>query len=278
MRVAIVDVDGLILNAPFVGPLSVGENPVSLFREKLDAISADVSVKAIVLRINSPGGGVAACNAMRADLERFKAAAQIPVIACLMDTGTGGSYYLASACDHIVATPGCVTGGVGVILNLFNLRDLMSQFNIIPQPIKAGESIDIGSSARVLSDDDKKIFQSMADEYHTRMKGEIARSRPQIRGENTFDGRIFTANQAIERGLVDRVGELDTAISTRGECGMSFGMYRQTRSRPVSPHQRPSPFHLCHYGECSPAGSGAIAECPGFGPYQIAHIHELVAA
>ena len=71
MRVAIVDIDGVILNAPFVGPLSVGENPVALFREKLDAIESDGSVRAVVLRVNSPGGGVAACQAMRRDLERL---------------------------------------------------------------------------------------------------------------------------------------------------------------------------------------------------------------
>src|SRR5262249_10852011 len=98
-RVAILDVDGLILNAPFVGPMSVGENPVATFREKLDLIECDPTIRGVVLRMNSPGGGVAACQAMRRDLERFRARTHRPVVACLMDLSTGGAYYLASACD-----------------------------------------------------------------------------------------------------------------------------------------------------------------------------------
>src|SRR5437868_6559632 len=147
-RVAIVDVDGLLLNMPFVGFSSVGENPVGAFREKLDAIEADPCVKAVVLRINSPGGGVAACQAMRRDLERFKARTRRPVVACLMDTAAGGAYYLASAADHVIAGPATVTGGIGVVLNLFNLEDLMAQFNIRPRPVKAGELVNMGSFVR----------------------------------------------------------------------------------------------------------------------------------
>lgn len=218
-RVAIVDVDGLILNTPFSGPGSVGENPVALFREKLDAIEADRCVRAVVLRINSPGGGVAACVAMRRDLERFKARRQIPVVACLLDHGAGGAYYLASAADQVCAVPGCVTGGVGVILNLFNLRDLMAQFNVIPQPIKAGENVDIGSSARALKPEEKEILQSMADEFHNRMQVDIRQSRPRVdpAGGTTFDGRVFTGRQAIARGLVDRITDLDEAIDLAGQ-------------------------------------------------------------
>ncbi|HEX4614037.1 MAG TPA: S49 family peptidase, partial [Urbifossiella sp.] len=113
-RVAIVDVDGLLLNSPFVGPLSLGENPVALFRERLDAAEADPCVKAVVLRINSHGGGVAACQTMRHDLERFKARCGKPVVACLLDTACGGAYYLASAADQVVAGEATVTGGIGV--------------------------------------------------------------------------------------------------------------------------------------------------------------------
>ena len=149
-RVAIIDVDGLILNSPFVGPLSVGENPVGLFREKLEAVACNPCVKAVVLRINSPGGGVAACISMRRDLDRFKERTGLPIVACLMDTTAGGAYYLASGADQIVAGPATVTGGIGVLLNLFNLRELMALANILPQGIKAGQFTDIGTSARAL--------------------------------------------------------------------------------------------------------------------------------
>ena len=221
VRIAVVDVDGLILNTPFVGPLSVGENPVALFREKLEAIQRDPCVKAVVLRVNSPGGGVAACESMRRDLERFKARTHIPVVASLQDLTTGGAYYVASAADAVIATPATVTGGIGVILNLFNLRDLMAQFNIIPQIVKSGDLVDIGSSARSLDPAEKAILQTMADEFHKQLENDITRSRPKVdlEGGTTFDGRIFTGKQALSRGLVDQIGDLDDAIQMAAQLG-----------------------------------------------------------
>jgi protease-4 len=214
-RVAVIDVDGLLLNFPFTGPSSVGENPVAAFREKLDAAEADGCVRGVVLRVNSPGGGVAAAQTMRRDLERFKGRTGKPVVACLLDVGTGGAYLLASAADTVVVGPSTVTGGVGVVLNLFNLRDLMAQFNVIPQGIKAGEYTDIGSSARPLRDDEKVLLQGMAEEFHRQIQADVRRSRPNLDpgGGTTLDGRIFTGPQAVARGLADRVGDLDEAIA-----------------------------------------------------------------
>jgi protease-4 len=218
-RVAVIDVDGLLLNTPFAGPYAVGENPVALFREKLDAAAADPCAKAVVLRVNSHGGAVSACLAMRGDLERFKARTGKPVVACLLDIGCGGAYYLASAADQVVVTPATVTGAVGVILNLFNLQDLMAQFNVIPQPIKAGEYSDIGASWRTLTEGEKAHIQAMADEFHRKLQADIRTSRPGINlGQGTtFDGRIFTGSQAVARGLADRVGDLDGAIQLAAE-------------------------------------------------------------
>ncbi len=221
-RVAILDVDGLILDTPFVGPLSVGENPVALFREKLEAISSDPCVKAVVLRVNSPGGGVAACMTMRRDLERFKERTKLPVVACLMDTAAGGAYYLATAADQVIANPATVTGGVGVILNLFNLRDLMAQFNVIPQSIKSGKYTDIGTSARVLTPEEKVLLQSMADEFHKQLIADIQRNRPAMTNANAFDGRIFTGPQSLKVGMVDGIGDLDQAIQSAAEMA-GFG-------------------------------------------------------
>lgn len=235
-RIALVDVDGLILNTPFVGPLSVGENPVALFREKLEAVACDPCAKAVVLRVNSPGGGVAACVAMRHDLERFKARTRLPVVACLMDTATGGAYYLASAADHVVSGPATVTGGIGVILNLFNLQDTMAMVNVRTQLIKVGDKTDIGTNARRLTEGERELLQAMADEFHTQIVGDIRRSRPGVverietpfegnlfgwsldRGR-TFDGRIFTGSEAVARGLADRVGDLDDALAVAGQLG-----------------------------------------------------------
>jgi protease-4 len=180
----------------------------------LNAIEAEGGVRAVVLRVNSPGGGVAACAAMRYDLLRFKERTKVPVVACLLDTAAGGSYYLASAADTVIASPTTVTGGLGVILNLFNLRELMAQLNVLPQPILSGEHVDIGTSARPLKPEERQLLQAMADEFHRQIEFDVTRSRPKTapQAATNFDGRIFTGRQAIERGLVDSLGTLDDAI------------------------------------------------------------------
>lgn len=214
-KIAIVDVDGILLNTPFAGPSSLGENPVALFEEKLKSIKADPCIRAVVLRINSPGGGVGASHSMRTELLRFKAETGLPVVASLLDNATGGAYYLASASDAIVTSPTSVTGGVGVILNLYNLRDLMAQFNILTQSITAGKLAEIGTPARNMTEEEKQILVSMAEEYHKLMNQAVRTSRPQLRGEDALllDGRVFTGSQAVQNGLADRIGDLPDAIA-----------------------------------------------------------------
>ncbi len=219
VKVAVIDVDGLLLNTDMVGLYSQGENPVGLFREKLDRIAADPCVHAVVLRINSYGGGVTASDMMLHDLMTFRAKSQLPVVACLMDVATGGAYYLATGADQIVAHPTTVTGGMGVILNLYNLQDTMAQFNVRGTPIKAGQNTDLGSPLRPLDDGAKKILQDMANEFQTRFREMVQQTRPEHdpgRSED-FDGRIFTAQQSLERGLIDRIGYLDEAIGMARE-------------------------------------------------------------
>jgi protease IV len=233
-RVAVIDVDGLLLNTGFVGPYSLGENPVALFREKLDAAAADPCVRAVVLRVNSPGGGVAACVLMRSDLIKFKERTRLPTVACLLDVAAGGSYYLATACDQVVAAPGGVVGGVGVILNLYNLRDLMGQYNVVPQEVKAGEFTDLGSPARKLSPEGQKILQGIANEFHAAIKAEVRRARPGLdpADDSALDGRIFSSAQAKARGLTDAVGDLDDAVALARQLANAPGadavLYRRS--------------------------------------------------
>ena len=129
----------------------MGENPVSAFREKLEAAAADPRVRAVVLRINSPGGGVAASDLLAEELRRFRQAMGKPVVACLMDVATGGAYYLAVGCDRVVALPTSITGGVGAIVNHANLQDAMAQFNIRVETIKAGAAGRYGVGHRAAS-------------------------------------------------------------------------------------------------------------------------------
>lgn len=224
-KIALVDVDGLLVNTTMVGLDSYGENPVSVFREKLDCISRDPCVCAVVLRINSYGGGVTASDIMRHDLVAFKARTGLPVIACLMDVGTGGAYYLATAADHIVAHPTSITGGMGVILNLYNLEDAMAQFNIVGLPVRAGEFVDLGSPIRTPTEDGRAILQKIADDFHARYRAVVQAARPEHdpNAEDDFDGRIFTAFEAEQRRLIDTVGYLDDAIQFSREFGGCIG-------------------------------------------------------
>jgi protease-4 len=241
-RVAVVDVDGLLLNADAAGLGSWGENPVAVFRERLDAIERDRRVRAVVLRINSPGGSVTASDIMWRDLLAFKRRTALPVVACLMDVTAGGGYYLATGADQIVAHPTTVTGAIGCILNVYNLQDLMAQFNILGVPIKAGQNIDLGSPIKALDDDHRKLLQDMADEFHQRFRDVVLKQRPAVDSdkESTFDGRVFTAPTALRLKLIDEVGYLDRAVQIANRLAgierAELVFYHRPGDRALSPY------------------------------------------
>jgi protease-4 len=223
-RVAVIDLDGLLVNQNLGNPLTIPENPVALFREKLDTISRDPMTKAIVLRINSAGGGVTASDIMRRDLQQFTAKHRIPVVACVMDVGTGGAYYVATAADEIVAHPTSIIGGIGVILNLYNLEDALGMMNIVGVPVKAGKQVDMGSPIRSIPPDTRSILQAIADEFHQRFIETVRASRGgMFDAEEMLDGRVCTASVAQQNHLIDRIGYLDDAITRAEELGNCQG-------------------------------------------------------
>jgi protease-4 len=241
-KIAVIDVDGLLVNADMTGLGSAGENPVALFRERLDSVACDPCVRAVVLRINSPGGGVTATDIMWHDLQQFRQKTELPVVACILDVGTGGAYYIATASDSIVAHPTSVTGGIGVILNVYNLSDALAQFNIVSTPVKAGENIDIGTPNTALTKERRKMLQTMADEFHRLFTHVVEDARPAADAglKSNFDGRVFTASQALERKLIDEVGYLDNAVERAKQlaCVQSAKvvMYHRCNDRPRSPY------------------------------------------
>lgn len=212
-KVALIDVDGLLVNMNRVGAYSLGENPVASFQEKLTAAAVDPAVKAVVLRINSPGGGAAAAELMGRSLADFRQQSHKPVVACLLDLGTGGGYYLASGCDHILAIPAAVVGGIGVKLNLYYLELAMNQYNVFGAPVKSGERIDMGTPTRDMTAEEKALLTAMAREYHENFKQVVLHNRPRLTPQAAlFDGRVMTASKAAEAGLIDTVGFLPDAI------------------------------------------------------------------
>lgn len=212
-KVAVIDIDGILINKNIGGLGSMGENPVALFREKLDQVAADSSVQAIVLRINSPGGGVTAADVMARDLLQVKQQRQIPVVACLMDVGAGGAYYLASAADHIVAHPTSLVGGIGVILNIYFMED-MSTFSVASKPVVAGEKINMATPDRQMKPDERLILQQIANDFHQRFidRVEHFRELPKSFPQENFDGRVMPGMKAAEIGLVNETGYLDDAV------------------------------------------------------------------
>jgi protease-4 len=223
--VAIVDVDGLLLNQNPTGLYSAGENPVSIFREKLEAAAADTTVRGVILRIHSPGGGVTASDILAEELRRFRTCTRKPVVACLMDLATGGAYYLAVGCDRIVAHPTTITGGIGAVANFYNLEDAMSAMSVKVQTIKAGDLVDMGSLLTRLPDEARALLQQMADSFRDRFRDRVVSNRPQLTAQDrkmVSDGRVVAGPQALALHLVDRLGYLDDAIAeAEGLAGVS---------------------------------------------------------
>ena len=215
-RIALVDVDGVLLNQNYGALYAVGDNPLASFRDKLEVAARDPRVAAVLLRINSPGGSVTACDVMAEELRRFRAETRKPVVACLMDVATSGAYLIAAEADRIVAHPTGLTGGLGVIFNHFNLQDAMAQLNVTTDPVKSGGLIDMGTVTAPLDPPTRDMLQQMADAYRVHLQDGVRRRRPAMTDQDRraiADGRVLLASQALERHLVDRLGYVHDAIA-----------------------------------------------------------------
>jgi protease IV len=221
-RVGIVDVDGLILNQNLTGLYSVGENPVSAFREKLEAAAADPALRAIVVRINSPGGSVTACDILAEELRRFRQSTGKPVVSCLMDLATSGAYYIAIGGDRVLAHPTCVTGGVGAIINQYNLQDAMAGINVSASSIKSAPLVDMGSVTGPIPDDARKLLQEMIDGFRDRFRNRVAERRRVLTPADWTtidDGRVVPASRALALHLIDKIGYVLDAIEEAEHLG-----------------------------------------------------------
>jgi protease IV len=214
-KIAVIDVDGVLSTGPIISLFGSGENPVSLLLEKLDLARADRSVKAVILRINSPGGTVAASELMHNEITSFRERTGKPVVAVMLDTAASGGYYIACACDEIVAQKSTVTGSIGVVMQLFDVTSAMAKIGIKPNTIKSGELKAAGSPFEKLSDKDRDVFQGIIDEMYTQFVSVVSAGRPDLtedRVREIADGRVYTAAQALELGLIDRIATLRDVV------------------------------------------------------------------
>ena len=154
-KIAIVEVEGTISNSKSSSLLETTENPVSLFTQELNMAADDSRVKAVVLRVNSPGGTVSGSDAMYQMLLRFKAKTHKPVVASIQEVGASGAYYVSCGADKIVAQPTSLVGSIGVIFETFNLEGTMTKLGIEPENYKSAAHKDIGSPFREPTADEK---------------------------------------------------------------------------------------------------------------------------
>ena len=248
-KIAIIEVEGVLMNARTGGFLQPTENKVSLFKEQLDRAASDEHVKAVVLRVNSPGGTVTASDTMYQMLQRFRARTKKPVIASLQEVTASGGYYVACASDQIMASPTSVVGSIGVIFNTFDVQNGMNKLGIRAEAIKSGPLKDMGSPFKAMSNDERAVMQAMVDEYYARFVS-VVKDHRTIPDADKFrmatDGRVFSGQQALAMGLVDRVGLLEDAIKLAREAGKAPG------AKPIM-YRRPYGYSGSIYASAPPA-------------------------
>ncbi len=217
-RVAIIELDGLLVQDSLVGLGSQGSNPVVVFHEKLQAAEADPLVEGVVLRINSPGGTVSASEIVAGEVRRFRERTSKMVVAHILETGTGGAYLVASASNRITASPSALVGGVGVVFPVVLLEKMLDIFSLADQSIKAGEHIDMGTAIRKMEPQEREMMEVMAREHHERFKSAVTLNRKIA--EKLLDGRVMTATMAQAGGFVDEICTLNDAIAlAAGQMG-----------------------------------------------------------
>jgi len=187
---------------------------LSQVREQLDRARSDRAVKGLLLRINSPGGGVTASDELYHELIKFKKDTGVKVLAHIMDIGTSGAYYTALSADLITAQPTSVTGSIGVIMYSFDSTSLMQKIGLQTVEISSGTHKGMGSPFRPLAPEERAIFQNVIDSLQGRFVSTVTESRklPLETVRSLSDGRIFTSQEAQAAGLIDSIGYLDDAI------------------------------------------------------------------
>jgi len=200
-RIALVRVEGVILDSQStVTELKrFGENPF---------------IRAIVLRIDSPGGGVVPSQEIYDAVQRVRNKNSKAVIASMGTVAASGGYYIASATDRIIANPGTLTGSIGVIMETANVEGLLKKIGVEGIVVKSGKFKDVGSPLRRMSDEERALLQSVMDDVHKQFIEAVAagRSMEPAAVQALADGRIFTGRQAKEAKLVDELGNLEDAI------------------------------------------------------------------
>lgn len=200
-RVAIVELEGLIAEVD------------DLVRE-VKSHRENPQVKAVVIRINSPGGVVAPTQELHQALVRVREAGK-PVVASLGSVAASGGYYTAVAADRILANPGTLTGSIGVIMQMANVENLFKKIGVEYVVVKAGHYKDLGNVSRPMTPEERRVLQTLLDDVHGQFIEAVAKGRKLDRAEvvKFADGRVFSGVQAKDLKMVDTLGSLEDAVN-----------------------------------------------------------------
>lgn len=191
----------------------------------------DKTIKAIVLRINSPGGSVGPAQEIYREIIKTKQKKKM--VASMGALAASGGYYVAAGADKIMANPGTITGSIGVIMGYTNFEQLLEKIGLVPVVVKSGQYKDIGSPARTMSLEEKQLLQQVTDGIHRQFISDVAEGRGLAidKVEKVADGRIFTGEAAVNMGLVDRLGNMDDAVQWAGRLAGVEGEVKAVYAR-----------------------------------------------
>ena len=246
-KVLLMDVSGFLSDEAPTGALTIGTPPPRVpmlvrLREELKKAAGDPKVRAVVVRINSPGGTVTASDVIFRELDSFKRTSGVPIVASMMDVAASGGYYVALAADTIVAHPTTVTGSIGVVMISLNAEGLMHKLGLAAAAVKSGERKDMGSPFRQLTAEERAIFQSVIDELHRQFVAKLVERRKIAPATASMlaDGRIYTAEQALGHRLIDRIGYMPDALeAARRAAGLDEAR--------VVVYKRPREYRATYY-------------------------------
>jgi protease-4 len=270
-KILLTDISGFITDDPPSSGLGLGPSAPRVpllvrLREELKKAADDKDVRALVVRLNTPGGTVTASDIIYRELMLFRERTNVPVVAVMMDVAASGGYYIALAADTIVAHPTTVTGSIGTILVTANVEGLMQKVGVAANTIKSAEHKDIGSPFRAMTPEERQIFQSVIDELQRQFVAKVVDRRriPADAARTLADGRIYTAQQALEHRLVDSIGYVPDAIdAARRAAGVSDAK--------VIVYKRPREYRATYYAQAK-TEAGALdavaqfAATAGVGP------------
>jgi protease-4 len=214
-----------VTSAPRVGVIRLeGEiDSARDFLEELRKLEEDRRVRALVVRIDSPGGGVAATQEIFDGLRRYSARGERPLVASFGGLATSGGYYVGCAAEKIVCEPGSLTGSIGVLLSFSDASELLRKLGVRVEVVKSGARKDFGGFWRALTDDEREMLDGIVADAHAQFTAAVAEARglspEQV--QELADGRIFTGRQALAAGLVDSLGfEKDAIAVAAGLAGL----------------------------------------------------------